>query len=506
MAVVHDAPQADAGAPDAAEVPHARLLVGAAALLAFVLGMVQLGTDSLWVDDGFTFTHARLADADFWNVVTRHEMNGVVYSVLMHGWLQFGQSETWLRLPSVLFATAVVPVLWLLGRRLFDERTGVTAAFLVAMNAFVVEYSHEARTYALTLLLATASVLLLVRFIDRPTTVRWTAWVIVTGLLAHAHFFGVLVIGAEVVAVLGRRSLPTPRRALLKGFAAIGVLLLPIAWFLASGGDKGQVDAAPPLSAVRFVGVFGRLVGNGGPVLLALVGLAIGVALLHGLRAVRAERGVHSEATWSLALCVAWVAVPVTTVALLSVVKPLFGARWLLLVAPALVLLASAGVWQLRPAALGRSLLGAIVAVSLVSTAFFYPRATHDDFRSATAYVLDHAEPGDAIVFQPWFTRVTFTVYADRSPDRRDELIPLEPDAPWGDWLLIDQPPELTAARAETLIQGHDRIWVLERAGTEEAPQAGDAATMTEALEADGYTVVDEQSFAGLDVTLYQAG
>lgn len=483
-----------------------KLLVLAATALSFVLGLVQLGSDSFWVDDGFTLTHTSLGDDQFWRVIADHEMNGALYSVLMHGWVQIGQSETWLRLPSVVFAAAVVPVLFLLGRRLFDERVALTAAFLIAVNAFVVEYSHEARTYALTLLLATASVLAFVRFVDAPSRGRWAVWVLVTALLAHAHFFGVLVIGAEVVAVLGRRALPTPRRGLMKGFAVIGVFLLPIVWFLASGGDKGQVDGAPPLSPVRFVGVFSRLVGNGGPLLLALVGVAIAVALYHGTRSLWDDRGVRTEAQWSFLVCVAWVAVPVTTVAVLSLAKPLFGARWLLLVAPALALLASSGVWQIRTRHLAQALLGAIVVVSLVSTAYFYPRAAHDDFRAATGYVLDHAEPGDAIVFQPWFTRVTFTVYADQSPERRDELVPLDPDAPWGDWLLIDEPPELTAERADALLAGHDRVWVLERAGTEDAPQAGDAATMTDALEAEGYTVADEQSFPGLDVTLYEAG
>lgn len=498
-----DVTVADAPAPASTRT---KLLVLAATALSFVLGLLQLGSDSFWVDDGFTLTHTSLGDDQFWRVIADHEMNGAFYSVLMHGWVQFGQSETWMRLPSVVFAAAAVPVLFLLGRRLFDERVGLTAAFLLAINAFVIEYAHEARTYALTLLLTTCSVLLFVRLVDAPSRGRWAAWVVVTALLAHAHFFGVLIIGAEVVAVLGRRALPTPRRALIKGFAAIGLLLLPIVWFLASGGDKGQVDGAPPLSPVRFVGVFSRLVGNGGPVLLALVGAVIAVALFHGVRSIWVDRGVRTETQWAFLVCVAWVAVPVTMVAVLSLAKPLFGARWLLLVAPALVLLASSGIWQIRPHRLGQVALGAIVAISVVSTAFFYPRDPHDDFRAATSYVLDHAEPGDAIVFQPWFTRVTFTVYADQSPERRDELVPLDPDAPWGDWLLIDQPPELTTERADTLLEGHDRVWVLERAGTEDAPQAGDAATMTDALEANGYTVADEQSFPGLDVTLYEAG
>ena len=505
MVLAPDAPTT-AAPPDGEDaVPHARLLVALAGLVAFVLGLVQLGTDSFWVDDGFTLTHTSLGNGDFWHVIAQHEMNAVAYSVLMHGWVQFGESETWLRLPSVLFATAVVPVVYLLGRRLFDQRAGVTAAFLVAINAFVVEYSHEARTYALTLLVTTSSVLLLVRYLQGPSRGRWWAWVGVTALLPHTHFFGLLVVGAEVVAVLLRGRLPTPRRRLLGGFALVAVAALPIAWFLASGGNQGQVDNAPPLSPVRFVGAFARLVGNGGPLLLALAGVAVAAALWDALRRHRTD-GRLTERTWGTLLLVCWVAVPIVTMAAVSVVKPLFGAKYFLLVAPGLLVLVAAGVWALPWRRAGVALLGLIVAVSLVATAFFYPRAAHDDFRAATAYVLDHAEPGDAIVFQPWFTRVTFSVYADQSPERRDELVPLDPDAPWGDWLLIDQPPELTPERAAALIEGEDRVWVLERAGTEDAPQAGDAATMTDALDAAGYRAVDGRSFPGLDVTLYQAG
>ncbi len=504
MGVVREAMTSAVTVDDGHDVPHRRLLVTAASAVALVLGLIQLGTDSFWVDDGFTLTHASLGTADFWRVITDHEMNAAVYSAFMHGWVQLGDGEAWMRLPSVLFATAVVPVVYLLGRRLFDERVGVTAAFLTAVNAFVVEYSHEARTYAFTLLVATASMLCLVRYLQQPGRGRWWAWVAVTAVLPHAHFFGALVVGAEAVAVALRGRLPTPRRGLVGGLVAVGVLALPIAWFLAAGGDQGQVDNAPALTPVRFVGAFARLVGNGGPVLLGLAGVAVGFALWDAATRRRAD-GALTERTWATVLLGAWVAVPIATMALVSTVKPLFGARYFLLVAPGLILLMAAGVWAVPWRRAGVALLGLIVAVSLVATAFFYPRAAHDDFRAATSYVLDHAEPGDAIVFQPWFTRVTFTVYADRSPERREALIPLDPDAPWGEWLLIDQPPELTAERAEALIEGHDRIWVLERAGTEEAPQAGDAATMTDALAANGYTAVDEQSFAGLDVTLYQA-
>ncbi len=502
----HTIGPATVGTPEPPPSTRARWLVGGATLVALLLGLYDLGTDSFWVDDGFSLTQARLGNSSFWHVIADHEMNGAAYAVFLHGWAQLGQSETWLRLPSVLFVAAAVPLLFVLARRLFDERVAVTAAFLLAINAFVVEYAHEARTYGLTLLLAVASMTLFVRFIEAPSRGRWVGWVLITALLAHAHFFGVLVIGAEVVATLGRGTLPSPRRALAKGFAAIGVLLLPIVWFLASGGDKGQVDGAPPLSPVRFVGVFSRLVGNGGPLLLALVGVAVAVALFSGVRSIRDSRGIRTEAQWGFLLVVAWVVVPVVTVAVLSLAKPLFGARWLLLVAPALVLLTASGAWQIRRERAARVLLAAIVAVSLVSTAFFYPRAAHDDFRSVSAHVLGSAEAGDGIVFLPWFTRTTFEVYADQDEEARDRLDPIDPSPDWEDWLLIDQPPTVTPERADDLLGDHDRIWVVERAGTEDAPQADDADVFLEALDRNGYERVEEHEYPGLDLALYVRG
>jgi mannosyltransferase len=503
---------ADAAPPDA--TPHVaapgpasartHLMVAGATTLAFVLGMFQLGKDSFWVDDGFTAAHAGLPNSDFWHVITNQEMNGALYSVLMHGWVQLSDGEAWMRFPSVVFVTAAVPLLFVLGKRLFDERVALTASFLLAINAFVIEFAHEGRTYAFTLLLTVASITLLVRYLDHPSRPRWWAWVLCTGLLPLAHFFGMLIIGAEVVMVLSRRSLPTPKRALVGGFAVIGVFLLPIAWFLASGGDKGQVSTAPSLTPVRFVGVFSRLVGNGGPVLLVVVGIAIASALWHGGERILTARGVHTEAAWGFVVTVAWAAVPVVTMTALALVKPLFGARYFLLITPALVLLASAGVWELkRRPVVAKGLLATIVVGSLVSTAFFYPRAPHDEFRAMTNDLLTQAEPGDGVIFVPWFTRIVTTVYADRHPDARDQLVPLEPEPDWGDWLLIDQPPTVTPERADALLEGHDRIWLVERAGTDETPQSGDQAVFTEALDRNGFTRSEHSTYSGLGLALY---
>ena len=70
-------------------------------------------------------------------------------SVMSH-WscLALGDSEFPFRLPYALYGILSLPLIYLLGRRLFDERVGALACFLLALSAFHIQYSQEARYYA----------------------------------------------------------------------------------------------------------------------------------------------------------------------------------------------------------------------------------------------------------------------------------------------------------------------------------------------------------------------
>ena len=69
----------------------------------------------------------------------------------------FGASETALRFPSVVLSLLTILMVHRLGRLLFDEATGLLAATIVALSVFHVSYAREARSYALMVLLSTAS-------------------------------------------------------------------------------------------------------------------------------------------------------------------------------------------------------------------------------------------------------------------------------------------------------------------------------------------------------------
>ncbi|HEY6146052.1 MAG TPA: glycosyltransferase family 39 protein, partial [Thermoanaerobaculia bacterium] len=79
----------------------------------------------------------------------------------------------WVRkLPDVIWGTLTVPVLALLVGRRAGRAAGLAAALLLAAAPFHVRYSQEFRPYALSLFLLTLAILLLDRYLERPSSAR----------------------------------------------------------------------------------------------------------------------------------------------------------------------------------------------------------------------------------------------------------------------------------------------------------------------------------------------
>ena len=59
----------------------------------------------------------------------------------------FELNEFWLRFPSVIFGTAVIIPVYILGKRLFNRPVGALSATIIALSAWEVEMSRYARVY-----------------------------------------------------------------------------------------------------------------------------------------------------------------------------------------------------------------------------------------------------------------------------------------------------------------------------------------------------------------------
>ena len=463
----------------------------ASVALAAGFGLYHLGSRSLWGDEAFSVTLARKPFGEFWHVVAESQANMSLYYVLLRGWTVLGDGEAVVRLLSLLAGVLAVAVLYVTAERLFDRKVATIAALLLAVNGFFLRYAQEARSYSLVLLLTTVATLLFLRLEERPRSPRLdVAYVLVGALALYAHFFAAFVLAGHLVAlaVAGR-----PVRAQLLRLAAVGVLAVPLALF-ALFRDVGQVSQLrrPTPTYVEFTL---RQLAGGTRLLLLLYAAAVVVAGLSLLR----------RRDWPLVNAAVWAATPIVGALVVSIGKPLFAPRFLIVALPGIVLLAAIGLARLPlPAtAAGVGLLLVLSSLHVLDT----QGKPQEDFRAATEYVLANARPGDAAAFYRTQRRIGFEYYARREGA---STLPrsLLPASPYGRFDMVTDYRHTHVTKAELqAIAGaasRGRVWLLLSRPENETVQAKreNRARLLAAVERTA-DLRRRRLFAGLEVRLY---
>ncbi len=132
-------------------------------LLGFGLRLQQLSFQPLWGDEGWSFYFA-MQPLPQLLALTAIDIHPPLYYILLKDWLlAAGTGPEEARFFSVVVGTTLIPVVGILGWRLFEGRVGATAAAVVSVMPLAVYYSQEVRMYGLVTLLGAMSVYFLLR-------------------------------------------------------------------------------------------------------------------------------------------------------------------------------------------------------------------------------------------------------------------------------------------------------------------------------------------------------
>lgn len=206
-----------------------RLSVGAitAGLAAFLL--LRLHALPPHEDETLAFFVSRRPLGEVLETVLGERGGAPLHYLLAHAALSIDGGLTSLRLISVAFAVASIPVVAALLARLVDRRTAVLATLVTAVSWTLLYHAIYARMYSLFLFTSALSILLLLCAIERSARGRWAAWAAATLALLATQPYGVLVLAAEAAFVaLLRRRRPLPLRTPLYALAAVVVLAGPL--------------------------------------------------------------------------------------------------------------------------------------------------------------------------------------------------------------------------------------------------------------------------------------
>jgi mannosyltransferase len=424
--------------------------VGLPTALAAVLCLVQIAGRSIGFDEAATVTIAAQHGSALGSAIAHDGGNMSGYYLLLHVLMAaFGNGELLIRLPSALASVATVALIGAIGLRLFGRRAAFAAGLLTAVSLPLVFWAQNARGYALMVAFVSAAYLVIVplaapeggrhRRPERPGR-RWVAYGVLMTLAIYSSFVAVLVLPAQLLALLaGRQTMRL--RQFAGAWAGIALLCVPLL-VLAVRRGAGQLFWVPRPTRKLEVQVLQSLTSAGQEpsfhptstttalmVLTGAVLLAMAIAIVR----VRPAR----DSAWGWAMAGGWVVVPVAIALVYSLVsQPVFLPRNLLMSVPAMSLLLGAGIGDVRltrraaPAAL--ALLVVLVGLRALQLVPSYG-VSPEPWQRATGYVLARARSGDCIAFYPLDARMAFQYYVGTGTgaDRRAPRSIL-PNVRWG--------------------------------------------------------------------------
>ena len=484
--------------------------LGLAAVSALA-GAVRLGAVGLWRDEAFSARLASLPPGTFLRFVAGVEPNGLLYHLVLFGWVRLGQGEAFLRIPSVLFAAGSVVLTYLLGKRLLGRPAGILGALLLACNPIFLAYSQEVRSYALMVLVATAGSLIFTAAVLDDDRRAWRWYPVVAALSMYAHYFAALTIAAQFISLLllGRRRVEWSR--VVRSGAVLAVLVSPLLLFGLSNRPDSLSGVLPTTPGRLLTFTLGLVGGKElTVVLLGLVATSIGF-WLRGAGTV-----AEGRQRWTMGFLVTSLVVPLATGLVVSLFKPLMVPRYFLAVLPPLMLLAAAGALHLHRRLLrGRAAPGMVVLLLPLlgfSVSQHYLTATKPDSRGAVGHVTSHAQPGDAIAFPTFWGIPAFQWYGVRIHPQVAELLDfvfprpqrraLLGDDLWrdGDFLVRSTAQSFDPQPARAAIGEHRRLWTIEDGGGDERSRFEEQILLD---MIGGKRLCEERHFRDVHVRLY---
>ena len=383
------------------------LALASVVAIAAALRFRDLGAQSVWVDEAFSWSQSR------------GSLNELIYATAndnyppLHNFLLFfvirvfGDNEWALRAPSAVLGLLNVIAIYWVGVIFANRFVGVVAALFLALSGFHIWYSQDARMYTLLALSATLFVGTSVRLASEPSFAKAILAFICGLALLYSHPYGVFTWLAVSAAIgfcihndpnlwsLSIRQWFALQATVIIGFAPWAFILLSRAnsienegFWLKSPTPNLVINALSNLST--------------GPFSLSLICLCI--SALGVYRMAKPPISTYSaENSATVVLLLAWAVVPIALgIAASIAVTPIFIDRYLMGSLPAILLLASLGLSRFV-----KSIRDCLIAIAIsiivlgISVAFYSP-APQRDWRSATAFLSANLGPRDCVHSNIW--------------------------------------------------------------------------------------------------------
>lgn len=414
-------------------------------LIALAVGFFarvnELGAQSLWNDEGTSVALARTSISAIVNAAAR-DIHPPLYYILLSGWIQFaGISEFAIRFLSVFAGVLVIAVTFRIAREFFDQEVAVIAALLSALNPFQVYYAQETRMYIWVTLFAALSVWAMVVMFKPPRSQRIRArsiavacYVIFTLAALYTNYYAFTLIVFEnlafIVWLIWARHAKLSRvgGAIALWFAVqVIVALAYLPWLLfARQSLTSWPGISEPMSFFEMTWRVSSAFVAAADSLRDFQALLVGVYILFFIGGLFPSRDLLRQSVWGIVTCALWAIVPLTAMFIVSLTRPAYNPKFLLLATPGFLILVARGISVLYPGlflrdrapygtpqasvqnrlarqwiGIGKLFVGALLfggTLLALQNVYTDPRLQRDDYRGIVNYINGTATDKDAVV------------------------------------------------------------------------------------------------------------
>lgn len=478
--------------------PKSWLPINLILLAATGLYFYQISTESLAWDEFFSIRDAQTLNPEALRIRP-------VYYLLLHGWMQLGTSDAWLRSLSVIFALGSIILIYWLGCRLVNRTTGLVSAVLFTLSPYCIYNAQEVRMYMVSVFFGLGGTLLLTYALEKPTHSRlafWSSWRLLA-MLTYPLNFLLLLPDLCIISLQFRHQRSTWLKFVL-WLVIITLLWLPFAYALKIAEPvfmSGWVDIVqkPSLKdAVFFVKKFTiRWWQLETPAtFLAKLGKLytwMYTLMLFGLLGVALGSKRCSNTIWWAFI---WFILPLGSIFLISQgSKSLWVDRYLLFTAPYLMIVLAAGfnqIWQSKRQRLVAIIVAMVYFVAVIGgVKYYYTVEERTNWRDAIATIQAAEKTGDRISVYAGIDAVNY-YYQGEAP-----IYEIPPEA----LTVQEELDHSTVEQAlEDLLPIESRLWFIYRHRASEERHA-----IVREVVKEKFKVLDHQQFTRIDLFLLKS-
>ncbi len=467
--------------------------------LGFLLSILGIFHKDFWLDEAIYYAVSKqvLPNLLSASLTINHPP---LYFLFLHFWLRSGQSEFFLRLPSIIFGILSILLVYRISKTLFNEKVASFSLILFALSPLNVHFSGETRMYSLWTVLVLSSFYFFLKLLKNPKRIFFFLFSFFFLLSLYTHYSSILFfLSLNIFLLLKKGLLKEQLSSFFLWQLSAAVFFLP--WFLPFLSSPHPPSWSFPLILGIPATFVSFVVGGLGQVTQRVYFFSSSVPFLIKIYLFTTSvfffsiflKGIRTRTTgFKKSLLLAVLFFPIILASFANFIHPLYSPRLFVAIAFPFYILTALGIesFENKKTIIKLKVVSIFLLFSVNLITNFYPSFKPETLRLATQFLNRNAENDTIVVHTSIYTYFSFLYYL---PQFKYQYLILPSE-------LTEQTTDIIGGTPRSIfeLKKNRKIWlIIDYKGTKEEELSKIEKRLT------GYSLVLKTNFDDVTILLF---